>query len=620
MQSKVSPARFGRAAVRAQSGSAPHPNRTTPLKKSDQLWRRVSWPLSISLFAVPVALALFTFTMSKLWASPEIAIRVTDRYTGQNISGATLVIDENTMTTGPDGAVTIELLTDSSSATIQAPGYEAITTTLSRRGSTDWQVALRPTVLRGRLADVETSAGIAAADVTVIAPDGTEQRTATDPDGQYAFDSVPEGATIRFTSPDHGTAQELVGQRTELSMTMRPSFVSGHVTDATGAPIPGARVAASNGSAEGFSGPDGTFRLTGGTDVAEVVVSAPGFASQTLDVDASRNVTAALDTEMIKAVYANLGVLSDPERWNRLIEIADTTEINSIVIDVKQDTIYYDTQVPFYQDIEGMITPLYDPKELLAELDAHGIYSIARMVVFKDPLVAAGRPDLAVRDESTGGLWYDMNGTPWVNAFNQELWQANADLGAELAQLGFDEVQYDYIRFPSDGDLRTADFGNDYSEENRRAAITGAVALGSEEVRAAGAVFAIDLFPIVALLGDDQGIGQTLQDLTPLADYVSLMIYPSHYEEGNIPVDGHPNDFPKETVSYTLERSQQWAPDTIKKMRPWLQDFTYPLEGYSEYGPDEVRAQIDAAEAQGVSGWLLWNAAGEFQASALAPD
>jgi hypothetical protein len=351
-----------------------------------------------------------------------------------------------------------------------------------------------------------------------------------------------------------------------------------------------------------------------------VLISAPGYADQTLTVDASRKVAAALDTEMIKAVYANLGVLSDPERWNRLIEIADTTEINAIVIDVKQDTIYYDTQVPFYRDIDGMITPIFDPRELLAEFDEHGIYSIARMVVFKDPIVAEGRPDLAVRDEVTGGPWLDMNGTPWVNAFNQELWEANADLGAELGQLGFDEVQYDYIRFPSDGDLRTADFGNDYSEESRRAAITGAVALGSEKVRAAGAAFSIDLFPIIALLGDDQGIGQTLQDLTPLADYVSLMIYPSHFEEGNIPVDGHPNDFPAETVTYTLERSQQWAPGTMKKMRPWLQDFTYPLEGYSEYGPAEVRAQIEAAGAQGVSGWLLWNAAGEFQVSALSPE
>jgi hypothetical protein len=556
----------------------------------------------------------------RLSTSPEIAIRVTDRYSGEQIAGATLIVGEDSVSTGPEGAVTVQLPTDSSPVTVQAPGYEAISTTLSRGGSPDWQVALRPTVLRGSLVDVETSAGIAGAEVAVIAPDGTEQVTTTDAEGKYVFDSVPEDAKVRFWTVDHGTAEESVGERTEINLKMRPSFVSGLVTDATGAPIAGARVAAVNGSTEGFTGPDGTFRLTGGTDVAEVLISTPGYAEQVLPVDASRTVEAALDVEKIRAVYANLGVLTDPERWNRLIEIAETTEINAIVIDVKQDTIYYDTQIPFFRDIDGMVTPIFDPEELLAELDARGIYSIARMVVFKDPVVAAGRPDLAVRDEVSGGLWLDMNGTPWVNAFNQELWQANADLGAELAQLGFDEVQYDYIRFPSDGDLRTADFGNDYSEENRRAAIMGAVALGGEKVRSGGAVFAIDLFPIIALLGDDQGIGQTLQDLTPLADYVCLMIYPSHYEVGNIPVDGHPNDFPAETVTYTLERSQHWVPGTMKKMRPWLQDFTYPLEGYSSYGPAEVRAQIDAAEALGVSGWLLWNAAGEFEDSALAPQ
>jgi len=588
--------------------------------KNNRQWNQVSWPVSILVFVVPVVLALFTFLMPRLSVSPEVAVRVTDRYTGQQIPGATLTLDQGAVSTGPDGTARIELSNDSAALTIEAPGYEANTSTLTRGGSPDWEVALRPNVLRGRLIDAETSAGIAAAKVVMIAPDSTEQATTTDEDGRYLFKSVPKDATIRFSSADHGIAEEPVGQRTEINVTMRPSFVSGIVTEATGAPIAGARVAVANGSAETVTGADGTFRLSGGTDVAEVLISAPGYANQTLAVDSSRTVAVALEAEKIKAVYANLGVLSDPERWNRLIEIADSTEINAIVLDVKQDTIYYDTQVPFFRDIDGMVTPIFDAKELLAELDAHGIYSIARMVVFKDPVVAAGRPDLAVRDEVTGELWLDMNGTPWVNAFNQELWAANADLGVELSQLGFDEVQYDYIRFPSDGDLRTADFGNDYSEENRRAAITGAVALAGERVRAAGATFSIDLFPIIALLGDDQGIGQTLQDLTPLADYVSLMIYPSHYEEGNIPVDGHPNDFPAETVTYTLERSQEWVPGTMKKMRPWLQDFTYPLEGYSEYGPAEVRDQIDAAEAQGVSGWLLWNAAGEFQVSALAPE
>jgi hypothetical protein len=488
MQSKLSPVRFGRAAGRTQGGSPHRNDRTDPLK-SNRLSSQITWPVSILAFAVPLVLALFTLLMPRLSASPEVMIRVTDRYSGQQISGAMLTLDQVSAITGSDGTTRIELPNESSTVMIEAPGYEAFTTTLTRSGSSDWEVALRPNILVGRLTDAETSAGIEAATVVMIAPDNSEQATATDADGRYQIKSVPEGATIRFSSAEYGIAEEPVGERTEINLSMRQSLVSGIVTDATGAPVVGARVAASNGSAESVTAADGTFRLTGGTDVNEVLVSAPGYAEQTLTVDASRKVAAALDTEMIKAVYANLGVLSDPERWNRLIEIADTTEINAIVIDVKQDTIYYDTQVPFYRDIDGMITPIFDPTELLGELDEHGIYSIARLVVFKDPIVAEGRPDLAVRDEVTGGPWLDMNGTPWVNAFNQELWEANADLGAELGQLGFDEVQYDYIRFPSDGDLRTADFGNDYSEESRRAAITGAVALGSEKVRAAGAAF-----------------------------------------------------------------------------------------------------------------------------------
>jgi hypothetical protein len=576
--------------------------------------------VSLALFLIPLALAMVTFLAPRVLATPEVQLRVTDRYTGEQLAGAQVRSEEGSVATGPDGSAQVRLTRSSLPLQISHPGYEALSTTLVEEGPKSWDVALRPMTLSGTITDETTNAGIEGASISLIGPDGAEQQSTTGTDGRYAFDAVPEGATLRVSSPDYGASESAIGQTTRFDLAMHPSFVAGRVVDVDGAPVVGARVAAMNGSAETITKDDGSFDLTGGSDVREVKVSAAGFASQTLPVDASRQIAAQLEPESIKAIYANLGVLGDPERWNKLLEIADTTEINAIVIDVKQDTIYYDSQVPFFRDIDGMVTPVIDLPTILAQMKEHGIYSIARMVVFKDPVVAAGRPDLAVKDETTGGLWLDMNGTPWVNAFNEELWVANADLGAELARLGFDEVQYDYIRFPSDGDLRTADFGNDYSEELRRAAITGAVKIGSEKIRAAGAEFAIDLFPIVALMGDDQGIGQTLQDLTPYADYVCLMIYPSHYSQGNIPVDGHPNDFPAETVTYTLERSQEWAPDSMRKMRPWLQDFTYPLEGFSAYGPEEVREQIDAAEAMGVSGWLLWNAAGEFEVPALKPE
>ncbi len=244
---------------------------------------------------------------------------MTDRYTGQRLQGATVVIDERVLSTGPDGSVTVNLPSESQSVTIQSPGYEAITTSLVRGGPAEWQVALRPTVLRGQVFDADASSGIVGAEVAVVAPDGTEQHTTTDKDGRFAFEAVPDGAAVRISSADHGVAEEVIGERTEIDLEMRPSFVSGKVTDATGSPLAGARVTAVNGSAEGFTGPDGTFHLTGGSDIGEVLISAPGFADQTIAIGETRSVTAALEGEMIKAVYANLGVLSDPERWNRLI-------------------------------------------------------------------------------------------------------------------------------------------------------------------------------------------------------------------------------------------------------------------------------------------------------------
>lgn len=618
MQLKSTPVRFGRGATAAPRVRARGHRRGGSTARS-KLGTFLSWPISIAMFAIPLALVALTIVAPRFAASPVVAINVTDRYTGTTLSNAEVLVDGSPTAFAADGTIPVTVGAEPVDLVIQAPGFETVTTTLTEDAPRTWQVGLRPNVLSGRVIDADSTAGVANAEMTVRGPDGSMQKLATGPDGSFTFSNVPDGAVLAFSSADYGTSEEPVGQRTTMELTVKPSFVAGVVLDDAGKPIPSARVTASNGTAETFTDEQGAFRLTGGSDVNDLMISAAGFAPRQLEVDATRQVSAQLQTEMIKAIYANLGVLGDQERWNRLLEIADTTEINAIVIDVKQDTIYYDTQVPFFRNIEGMVTPVLDMESILNQMHERGIYAIARMVVFKDPVVAAGRPDLAVGDEVNGGLWLDMNGTPWVNAFEPELWQANADLAVELANMGFDEVQYDYIRLPSDGDLRTADFKSDYSESSRRAAITSAVSLASEQMRGTGKQFSLDLFPIIALMGDDQGIGQTLQDLTPLVDYISLMIYPSHYERGNIPVDGHPNDFPAETVTYTLQRTEELTPGVMKKHRPWLQDFDYPLEGYSEYGPAEVRAQIDAAEAMGVSGWILWNAAGVFQAEALNP-
>jgi len=583
-------------------------------------WPWLSWPLSLALFAIPVVLLSATLVFRQFGGSSSVALSVVDRFTGQPLPAVRVAAADAAWLTDDTGRATVELDGESVPVTVAGDGYEPVEVTLHPAEAPEQTVRLRPTTLAGRLTDAASGVPIAGAQVSLLTDAGPGAPIALAGDGTFRMTDVPAGARLWIEAGDYGVREEAIGERASLDLALPLAVVAGTVRDAAGAPIAGALVATADGAMTATTGADGAFRLVGPTAETELRVRAPGFADARLAARPGAAVEAQLEPEQIKAVYANLGVLSDRSRLDRLIEIAETTEINAIVLDVKQDTIYYDTQVPFFRDVPGMVTPIYDPAELVGELEQRSIYTIARMVVFKDPVVAEGRPDLAVKDEVTGGLWRDMNGAAWVNAFNQELWQANADLAVELAGLGFDEIQYDYIRFPSDGDLRTADFGDDYSEEARRAAITGAVTLAADRLRPTGAKFAIDLFPIIALFGNDQGIGQTLQDLVPLVDYVCLMVYPSHFELGNIPVDGHPNDFPAETVTYTLDQAEALVPGSRPKMRPWLQDFNYPAPGYSDYGPAEVRAQIDAAEAWGASGWLLWNAAGEFQVAALAPE
>lgn len=579
----------------------------------------MSWVASIILFSVPAVLLVATVIASRAPTTQAVTLTVVDQYSQAPIANAQIVSGERRWQADADGLLELQVGQEPTSLTITAPGYGEVIGQVDRAAGGTQQVALRPTLVRGVVTESGSGAPIANAGVSVVTNSGVQLTVTTGADGRYEVADVPPGAWLTVESPDHAAAEQAIGQQT-IDWQLARSVVTGTVRDMSGDPIVAALVSTADGTVSTETDAEGAYRLNGLGSATEVLFRAPGYVDQRLGIPETFQIDVALEIEQVKAVYANFSTLTDPERLGELIEIAETTEVNAIVIDVKQDTINYDTQVPFFRDIPNMITGEFDPAALNAQLHEKGIYTIARVVVFKDPIVAEARPDLAVRDEVNGGSWRDMNGSAWVNAFNEELWAANADLAVELASLGFDEIQYDYIRFPSDGNLRTSDFGQEYTEAARRAAITGAVRLAHERLRPTGAKFSIDLFPIIALFGDDQGIGQTLQDLTPHADYVSLMIYPSHFELGNIPVDGHPNDFPAETVTYTLERAEALVPGTRLKMRPWLQDFDYPLEGYSAYGPDEVRAQIEAAEALGTSGWILWNAAGQFQTEALAPS
>ncbi len=319
-----------------------------------------------------------------------------------------------------------------------------------------------------------------------------------------------------------------------------------------------------------------------------------------------------------KAIYLDPRITSEREEFEALVDLIDRTELNALVLDIKEIGVYYDTNVAFFHDV-GAVAPRYDVTDYLRTLKEHDIYAIARLVSFKDPITPQARPDLAVTDETTGEIWRDGGDETWLNPFAGEVWEATTDLAREAAELGFDEIQFDYVRLP-DGNIRAANFGPvPYTYEARTGAIASFLRMGKEKVAPLGAKVSADIFGYSLLVenGDDLGIGHDPSVLAPEVDYLCPMVYPSHFPEGSLAVDGHPNDFPYETIEISLSLGEAKLPGEISRFRPWLQDFSLPW--LSDYTADDVRAQIDAAEAIGTSGWMIWDPNNRYHDAAFAP-
>ncbi len=588
-------------------------------------WHYIRWRHSL-LLVISLALAAATYwgdfspatittSSAYLWLRHVHQIRVVDAYSGQPVHGAVVRVGETAVVTGADGRVDIRSPKQTVEMVVERSGYETAREVLSRSGDRRHQIALRPTTLSGRIVEADTGTAISNATVSLADDKGSVLQTVTtDADGQFSFTGVPQQARLVIDAGDFGTIDEPVGNRSVANYALRKSILFGVVTDEDGHPIADATVLA--GAVSAATSADGGFRMRNAPPDGEVTVSASGYKSQKFRIPQDRKIVARLQPFDIRGLYFSPIDLGNEAALDSMIRLVDETELNAIVIDIKQDMVFYDTGVQFFHDAKA-VDPVYDAREVVKKLHDHGIYAIARLVVFKDPVVAENRHDLAVKDEITGDVWRDLNGYAWVNPFERELWQANIDLAVEAAKLGFDEIQYDYVRFPSDGDLSTADFGQEYTEESRVGAITEFLRLSREQLRPTGAKLGADIFGIVALVDNDQGIGQRVADVAKVVDYVCPMVYPSHFTAGAVSVGGEPNDYPYETIKIAMAKAKQGMPGMTRKLRPWLQDFSFP--GMKPYGKDEVQAQITAALEEGASGWMLWNPGNVYTAEALGP-
>jgi hypothetical protein len=317
----------------------------------------------------------------------------------------------------------------------------------------------------------------------------------------------------------------------------------------------------------------------------------------------------------VKGVYMTSYAAASSEMLDNLISLADRTEINAFVIDVKDDLgiVAYDADVELAKQ-EGLIEKrIKDIDALVATLQGHGIVPIARVVCFKDDTLATKRPDLAVMHQS-GEIWQDFKGLSFTNPYNHEVWEYLVQVAEDAARHGFREIQFDYVRFPSDGKISEAVYpGQNSSKED---AIAAFLAYARPRLEKLGVWVSADVFGITVNPNnakDSATIGQNVEKIAKNVDIVCAMIYPSHYDSGSYGIQ-NPNASPYEVITAASKDTKAKLAGTGAMGRPWLQDFS--LRGV-EYGQAEVKAQIKAAEEQGFTEWLLWDPSLKYVEKAL---
>lgn len=330
----------------------------------------------------------------------------------------------------------------------------------------------------------------------------------------------------------------------------------------------------------------------------------------------------AQSREPVKALYVNAWAFGST-KLSQLVHLADSTEINAFVVDVKDDTgcLLYPSDVKVAQDIGATrCVRTRDVRSRLDTLRAHDIYAIARIVVAKDPLLAEHRPQWSVQHRD-GGLWRDRIGSAWVDAFNDSVWIYAAQLAEEAVRLGFSEVQFDYVRFPDEPKeaMAQAIFAARQPGESQRAGVQAGVRILTGRLEPLGVPVTFDIFGLTASTTGDLGIGQVWEDFATVADVVLPMVYPSHYYRGSYGLDW-PNGEPYRVVRNALrEAIARSAPIANAAMiRPYLQAFTLGRRK-PRYTPHEIREQIRAAEELGIDSWVLWNPRSVYQRDSLRP-
>jgi len=362
----------------------------------------------------------------------------------------------------------------------------------------------------------------------------------------------------------------------------------------------------------------GLVAAPGGTKIEGSPTPAPAISSQPVNIEVDQ-------TGYEKGFYVSYNALGSSEFVDKIKNLLESTELNAVVMDFKGDLGYltFPSSVPLAQEIGAdQQTTVQDPAEFLRWFKDRKVYLIARIVVMKDEKLTEAHPEWAVHDSATGGVWHDKDNLGWVDPNLPAVWDYNVALAAEAAKMGFDEVQYDYVRFPTDGQVGQTVYSVGNTMENRVAALTNLFERTRNALAPYGTKLGVDVFGYTAWTEDDLGIGQQMESIAPYLDVLSPMLYPSTFSfglPGELPEYDNAIAYPYEIVNKSTERAVRRAKSANPQIvvRPWIQDFGDYAFDYRDYTPGEIRLQMDGARDAGGRGWLLWDPAVIYTPEAL---
>lgn len=321
----------------------------------------------------------------------------------------------------------------------------------------------------------------------------------------------------------------------------------------------------------------------------------------------------------VKGIYVSLHALATPSMLEGLIDLTKKSEINTFVIDVKNDDgilLFKMNEILKYGLDSDKKAPIKDIGAIVKRLKENNIYLIARIVSFKDPTYAKKYPNRAIVDNRTGKPYSNSDGLVWVSAHDRELWQYNIDVAKEAAKVGFNEIQFDYVRFPASNGGKLDPYLNyrNPTGETKALAIQNFLKEAHKQLAPFEVYTAADVYGQVGSSPDDMALGQHWEAISNVVDYICPMVYPSHYANGVYGI-AVPDAAPYKTVYASTRDSmnRNHNIDTPAHIRTWIQDFTAPwVKGHIKYGVKEVNAQIQALKDLGINDYILWNASNRY--------